>query len=236
MTAKIVYQTDLNGIFIRPAEADPCPIEEGVWLIPAGCVELPPPATPADKAAYWDGQHWHLIDSLLGLTAYNTATRAPVHIDRLGPLPAGYTLKEPGANQVWKNAEWTDDIPATVVRLYTEKLQAINTACEQSIIAGFTSTALGAMHRYSSQLDDQLNLMGAILRGLEMPYACRNEQDVKAFRMHSAEQLRQIGDDFTQYKLQRLQQANTLKQQLEQAQAASDILALEAINWEAVQP
>ncbi|KIV66014.1 hypothetical protein SZ55_3776 [Pseudomonas sp. FeS53a] len=92
---------------------------------------------------------------------------------------------------------------------------------------------MGAPHQYSSQLDDQLNLTGAILRGLDMPYACRDEQGVRDFRLHTAEQLRQVGDDFTLYKLQLLQRANALKQQLDLALAAGDIEAMQAITWEA---
>lgn len=115
---------------------------------------------------------------------------------------------------------------------HRDQYAAINRACDIAITAGFTSGALGAPHQYSSQLDDQLNLTGAILRGLDMPYACRDEQGVKAFRLHTAEQLRQVGDDFTLYKLQLLQRANELKQQLDLALAAGDAEAMLAITWE----
>lgn len=118
---------------------------------------------------------------------------------------------------------------------YARQIETINTACTDAITAGFTSGALGAPHRYTSQLDDQLNLTGSILRGLDMPYACRDEQGEKEFRAHTAEQLRQVGDDFTVYKLELLRRANTLKQQVEQALAASDLSTLEAVIWESVQ-
>lgn len=236
MTPKIVYQTDHNGLYLGPTEADPCPLEDGVWLIPGGCVEVAPPAIPDGKAAHWDGEHWHLIDCLLGLTAYNTATGEPMQIDRLGALPLGYTLKVPGPHQVWRNGEWEDDIPAAVQRVHAEQYQAINAACELSITGGFTSAALDTPHRYSSQLDDQLNLTGAILRGADMPYACRDEQGHKAFRPHTIEQLRQVGDDFSLFKLQLLQRANDLKQRLDAARDAADLDALTAITWEADLP
>ncbi|WP_313129046.1 DUF4376 domain-containing protein [Stutzerimonas nitrititolerans] len=90
--------------------------------------------------------------------------------------------------------------------------------------------------RLADQVDDQLNLTGAVLRALDMPYACRDEQGVKEFRPHTAEQLRQVSDDFTLYKLQLLQHASTLKQQLDAALESVDLAALEAINWEAPQP
>ncbi len=119
---------------------------------------------------------------------------------------------------------------------HARQTAAINQACEAAITAGFTSEALGAPRFYSSQLDDQLNLTGAVLRGLDMPYACRDEQGVKEFRLHTAEQLRQVGDDFTLYKQQLLQHANALKQQLDAALDDGDLVALEAISWEAPQP
>lgn len=236
MNTKIVYQTDQYGLYLNPIEADLSPLEEGVWLIPGGCVEVPPPAIPDGKAAHWDGECWNLIDCLLGLTAYNTATGEPLQIDRLGALPMGYTLKVPGPHQVWRDGEWQDDIPAVVGKLYAEQYQTINTACERAITAGFTSSSLGAPHTYSSQLDDQLNLTGAILRGLDMPYACRDAKRLKEFRMHTSAQLRQVGDDFTLHKLELLQKANRLKERLEQALADGDVTALEAVVWEDKQP
>lgn len=121
----------------------------------------------------------------------------------------------------------------TLRRAHADKTDHVDRACEHAITAGFQSAALGTPHRYSSQLDDQLNLTGAILRGLDMPYACRDEQGVRAFRLHTVEQLRQVGDDFTLYKLQLLQHANALKQQLDLALAAGDIEAMQAITWEA---
>lgn len=55
-----VYQTR-DGIFIGVTEADPDPLNPGMWLIPGGCVVLPPP--PFDMAAQrarWDGVRWQL--------------------------------------------------------------------------------------------------------------------------------------------------------------------------------
>lgn len=117
-------------------------------------------------------------------------------------------------------------------RTYQIKLQSIDQACEKTITDGFLSSALGTTFRYSSQLDDQLNLTGAILAGTYMAYACRDELGVKAFRMHSAEQLRRVGDDFTLFKQQLLQRAYDLKQKLYEALAGGDLKALELVTWE----
>ncbi|MNZ06745.1 hypothetical protein D3C78_235020 [compost metagenome] len=231
MTTKTVYQTDRHGIYVGTTQADQSPLEENVWLIPAGCVETPPPEIPAGKAAYWASGRWQLVENLEGFTAYNTDNREPLLLQRLESLPPGYTLQPPGQHQVWRDGQWVDDIPAVLASQYQDKYQAIDAACTAAITAGFMSAALGTPHSYSSDLEDQLNLTGAVLRGLDMPYACRDEQGAKAFRLHTAAQLRQVGDDFTLYKLQLLQHANELRQQLDQALSAGDIEAIEQISW-----
>lgn len=60
MTEKLVYQTDRGGFFVGAIEADPSPLETGVFLIPAGCVEIEPPAIPEGMVARWDGSAWRL--------------------------------------------------------------------------------------------------------------------------------------------------------------------------------
>ncbi|OEC43904.1 phage tail protein [Pseudomonas sp. 1D4] len=233
MDYKTVYQTDALGIFTGITTADPSPLEDGVWLLPAGCVEVEPPVHGEHLVPRWDGQSWQLISSYKGLTAYNTSTREPLLIERSGTLPTGYTLSVPRPGQVWRDGEWVDDTPATLARLYAERTKEINAACEADITGGFWSEALGEPHSYGSDLEAQLNLTGAILRGLDMPYACQDEQGAKAFRLHTAAQLRQVGDDFTLYKLKLLQRAHELKQQLDLALAAGDVEAMQAISWEA---
>lgn len=233
MSTKIVYQTDHLGIYSGTTQADQCPLEPNVWLIPGGCVETPPPPVGEHQVARWNGQRWQLITSHRGLTAYSISTGEALVIERTGALPPGYTLSAPALGQVWRNGEWVDDIPAALVRRHAEIFQSVNAACTTAITAGFTSSALGAPHRYSSDLEDQLNLTGAVLGGSDLPYACRDEAGVKAYRLHTAAQLRQVGEDFTLYKLQLLQRADQLKQQLDAALEAGDLEALEAISWEA---
>jgi outer membrane biosynthesis protein TonB len=54
----IVYQTDENGVLIGALQADPSPLEDGVWLIPAGCVETAPPSFSEGQFARWTGDAW----------------------------------------------------------------------------------------------------------------------------------------------------------------------------------
>ena len=60
MSVKAVYQTDQSGFFVGVVAADESPLEPGVFLIPAGCVETPPPQIPAGMAARWVNGKWVL--------------------------------------------------------------------------------------------------------------------------------------------------------------------------------
>jgi hypothetical protein len=58
--AKIVYQTNAAGVFVGAAEADESPLEPGVYLLPAGCIEVKPPATAGNDYAVWNGVEWQV--------------------------------------------------------------------------------------------------------------------------------------------------------------------------------
>lgn len=60
MSYKLVYQTNDNGIFVGEIEADESPLEPGVFLIPAGCVEIAPPELAEGEYASWSNamQSW----------------------------------------------------------------------------------------------------------------------------------------------------------------------------------
>ena len=53
---KQVAQLDADGYFVGTVVADESPLEEGVYLIPAGALDVPLPKVPAGKRAKWDGK------------------------------------------------------------------------------------------------------------------------------------------------------------------------------------
>jgi len=61
--SKTVYQTNSAGLLLGAIEADPSPLEPGVFLMPAGAVETPPPADwPDEKWPRWTGAAWSLVN------------------------------------------------------------------------------------------------------------------------------------------------------------------------------
>lgn len=54
MNSRIISQLDAEGYYIYPAEADESPLEPGVWLIPAGAIDVPPPEVPEGLRAKWN--------------------------------------------------------------------------------------------------------------------------------------------------------------------------------------
>jgi hypothetical protein len=231
MNRKIVYQTNSFGRYVGTTEAEACQLEPDVFLIPAGCVEIPPPEEPEHKAACWIDGKWQLLDFFEGVTAYNIKTGEPLTLDGFAPMPSGYTLKQPKPLQVWKNDHWADDTAAILASLHEQKKQEINQACALYTESGFVSQALGWPFHYDSALVDQINLTGSILSGLAADIACTDMEQHKAFRSHTAEQLRDVGQDLFRFKQAAQLHAENLRQVLTKAFNKQDSKAMDAIKW-----
>ena len=60
---KTVCQLDENGFYIGPVEADPSPLEPGVYLLPAHSVDTAPPVLlGAQQTARWVDDAWFIAD------------------------------------------------------------------------------------------------------------------------------------------------------------------------------
>lgn len=223
-----IYLTENLGILTGPVQL---PVIPGLGTqLPGNAIELTKPL-PSPK----EGHVWVLLAGEPQLvvdyrgTVYRVDTGAQEHHAQLGELPPEFTVTpKPSPSHHWQNGAWVLDLAF----FHVQQTAKVNSDCVAAITGGFWSSALGVPHQYSSELDDQLNLTGVILRGSDSPYACRDAEGRKEFRPHTAIQLRQVGDDFTVYKLQLLHKANNLKQQLDLALADDDLAALEAVTWE----
>lgn len=231
MNSKNVYQTNHLGLYVGPAMADESPLEPGVFLMPGGCVEMAPPEAPQGKIQQWNGKRWQLLDYYNGLIVYNTSTREPLTLTGVGAIPHGYTVLRPRPGQMWKDNHWVDDLDTVLAGLYPQKLEMINRTCARAIASGFISDALEKPFRYDSALEDQMNLTGLILSGLDAAYPCYGEDGQKAYREHTGSQLHTVGLHLLKHKQAALQQAGQLKQSLAKTLTNKDITAMQAIEW-----
>lgn len=121
--------------YLGPSSADPDPLEDGAWLIPAHAYLDAPPAVPAGQAARRseDGSAWQLIADHRG-TVYSTATGAAQQHAELGALPEGLTSEpRPSADYQWTGAAWVLDAAlqaANLLALQASLSQQIDTAAD----------------------------------------------------------------------------------------------------------
>ena len=83
-----------------------------------------------------------------------------------------------------------------IMALKSAKIIELKIATSTAINSGFMSSALGAPYRYDSTLpQDQINLLGAVLSGMDVNYTCTASSGVKSQVMHTAAQLQQVFKD-----------------------------------------
>lgn len=73
----------------------------------------------------------------------------------------------------WALHQQGDDVPAGEALAIAKalKLKQLEESCQSLIMGGFVSTALGDSYTYSSQREDQINLIGATLAGFSVVIA-----------------------------------------------------------------
>ncbi|GFK94409.1 Prophage tail fiber assembly protein TfaE [Fundidesulfovibrio magnetotacticus] len=122
-----VYLYDDQGLHLRAYTPPVSPArpqqEDGSpnYLFPANCTAVAPPETGDGQAAVFDAQAnaWRVVEDHRGKIAWGTATRQPLAVQSLGPLPEGCTLAAPPTRfHVWSGQDWQPDMAA--VTAYAE--------------------------------------------------------------------------------------------------------------------
>lgn len=109
------------------------------------------------------------------------------------------------------------------------KKAQLNKLCKQTICSGFYSFALGEQHKYESEIEDQINLLGSIQLNEDMLYRCWNtEETYQEWYFHTAEQLRQAFRDGTVMVRANLERVSLLKEQVD---ASTTIEEINNIQW-----
>ena len=120
---KKVCQLDEQGIYVGQTDADLSPeeAENGVYLMPASCVDVTPPKEKDGFVAKWTSEEWQYIENHIGKTVYSTATKDSMEISELGVIPEGYTLIKPETElEEWNGKAWVIS-PEKLTTLLIEK-------------------------------------------------------------------------------------------------------------------
>lgn len=122
----VVYQAHpVTGEYIGPSNADPDPLEDGNWLIPAmAFAEAPPRPKAGFAVAHMPDadQVWSLVPDFRGVV-YQTADGEALLWEKLGLLPDGLTNKvPPGAYCKWVDGDWEIDSAGEANALTTQAL------------------------------------------------------------------------------------------------------------------
>ena len=109
-----------------------------------------------------------------------------------------------------------------------QKINELNDACDVKL-KSFKSSALGAEHIYDGSLEDQLNLMGAVAMNKDMHFRCAKEGGSKTNVLHTKAQLKQLYDDWLNYKAEIILECGVLKSHVE---SLSSIQEIEGVSWD----
>lgn len=236
---KIYHYNPANGAFTDESDAHPSPLEDGVFLVPAHATTIAPPASGEHEVAVFENDTWTLKADYRGVKLFETATGKPAAIDELGVTPADKGLTDavpPETPSRWdaKKQKWVDDLDALKAKKNTELSQA----CQQAIMGGVISSALGAPHTYPTQPTDQQNLTANVLASLapDLPRDWTTTQmcadastpPVWAHREHTAAQIRQAANDVNAAILAFRVRNSAL---LAKVAAAKTVAAVNAITW-----
>lgn len=145
--------------------------------------------------------------------------------------------EQPDEAHVW---DWTTHAwivsPTWLEEVRTKKAKEIDGQCKATILAGFESSALGASHHYPAKMTDQQNLASSVLDSLlpnlpvdwMTPFWCADANAVWEFRLHTAEQIQQVGRDAKTAVLVAMGKNEVLQAQVA---AATSLETLNAIQW-----
>jgi hypothetical protein len=116
---KRIYNYHPNtGEYLGVSFADPDPMNDGQFLIPANATEIEPPESASNTVAVFSEGTWSLVPDHRGETWF-MPDRSPIEINEIGVMP---------------DPEWTNaPAPLTVNELISNQLNAVNGACELAI-------------------------------------------------------------------------------------------------------
>ena len=115
-TTKVtLYGYDNQGIYQNSFEY--------VWVVGTGLAANSTLTKPINalqgQSSVWNGEAWEHKQNHIGKTVYNTTTKQPKLIDKVGEIEQGYTLLVPKQYETWNGITWEDQ------RSMQEKMNAL---------------------------------------------------------------------------------------------------------------
>lgn len=96
-----------------------------VYATPANATTIAPPVLQTGHARCFINGAWAQVEDHRGKTVYNTRTKERAVMTVLGPIPAGFTLKAPGAFDSWADGAWVTNKPAMQANAKQQAVDAI---------------------------------------------------------------------------------------------------------------
>lgn len=110
-----------------------------------------------------------------------------------------------------------------------QKIENLKQNCTTAIQAGFISNALVTDHTYDSNLpQDQTNLLGARIAGIDMLFTCTDSAGYKSQKFHTAAQIAKVYIDGMMHLQSTKAHFYTKKLTVEQA---ATLDAVDAVVW-----
>ena len=136
-------------------------------------------------------------------------------------------------NGTWTNISNSWPISPTLSHVKADQLALLQQECQSAITAGFTSSALGQVHNYGSQLADQSNLLSAVTSSLNqvdtwVAFLWCGVSGEWSLLPHTATRVQQVNADWLAFRSVLQQRYAKLVAQVRAATTVADILD---ITW-----
>lgn len=157
---KKVCQLDEQGIYVGQTDADlsPAEAENGIYLMPAGCVDVTPPEEKKGFVAKWIDEAWEYVENHIGETVYSTITKEPLVINEFGSIPQGYTLIKPANEQdEWDGSAWIITAEKQTALFAQQKEGLLNKLADQAdklksgLLVGYPQTEIESFYRQEKE-------------------------------------------------------------------------------------
>ncbi|REE92635.1 phage tail protein [Cupriavidus plantarum] len=152
----------VTGEFLCEGLADPSPLEQDVWLIPANATDIAPPTAAHREVAVFSHGAWAIRADWRGVELFSTADASPVEIDEIGitPFDIGATeTPRPSAFHVWKDGAWSDD-PEKHAEILEQVREARWAAIKAERDRLKSSGARVGAHWFHSDADSRIQWLG----------------------------------------------------------------------------